>query len=309
MTRKENIYYLYDSSRLPEIRLADTAAIEPPYVHKRRTPHEYIIYLVRHGEMYLSEDEILYHLVPGDFLLLDPEKTHVGRKATRCEYYYIHFQYASMKPGMENEETLREQMLERRAKALRSDSCSLEGGGEESSMFLPKYMHLAGYAGYAELTRRLNEGISFHNNYVEGYKALCACCVLEVLIAVSRQYLSAQIQKRESGSKSYRKVYDLLNYLNTCYYEPISGNQIEEEFHCNFDYMNRLFKQNIGKTIFQYLTEIRIAHAKELMINSSMRISQISERVGFSDESYFSKVFKRYTGITPVNYGKTVKNI
>ena len=44
---KENIYYQYDSSQLPEISLADTAVIEPPYIHKRRMPVEYIIYLVR----------------------------------------------------------------------------------------------------------------------------------------------------------------------------------------------------------------------------------------------------------------------
>ena len=72
---KENIYYQYDSSQLPEISLADTAVIEPPYIHKRRMPLEYIIYLVRQGEMFLSEDGVRYHLTPGDFLVLDPDKS------------------------------------------------------------------------------------------------------------------------------------------------------------------------------------------------------------------------------------------
>ena len=66
---KENIYYQYDSSQLPEISLADTAVIEPPYIHKRRMPLEYIIYLVRQGEMFLLEDGVRYHLTPGDFLI------------------------------------------------------------------------------------------------------------------------------------------------------------------------------------------------------------------------------------------------
>lgn len=70
------------------------------------------------------------------------------------------------------------------------------------------------------------------------------------------------------------------------------------------DYLNRLFRQSIGKTVFQYLSEIRIAHARELLATSSMKGSQISEKVGFSDESYFSKVFKRHTGISPLKYAK-----
>lgn len=103
---KENIYYQYDSSQLPEISLADTAVIEPPYIHKRRMPLEYIIYLVRQGEMFLSEDGVRYHLTPGDFLVLDPDKTHVGERATHCEYHYIHFHQKSMKKNkMTNEQT------------------------------------------------------------------------------------------------------------------------------------------------------------------------------------------------------------
>ena len=77
---KENIYYQYDSSQLPEISLADTAVIEPPYIHKRRMPLEYIIYLVRQGEMFLLEDGVRYHLTPGDLLILDPDTYMWGKE-------------------------------------------------------------------------------------------------------------------------------------------------------------------------------------------------------------------------------------
>ena len=108
MVSAVNRYYQYNCRLLPEIRLADTAAIEPPYLHKKRTPGEYIFYLIRRGEMYLSENEILYHLLPGDLLILDPDRTHVGRKATCCEYYYVHFQYESLKPVELTDDALRE---------------------------------------------------------------------------------------------------------------------------------------------------------------------------------------------------------
>lgn len=300
---EQNYYYRYDSRQLPVIRLLDTAVIEPPYVHKRRKPGEYILYLIRSGEMYLSEDRTLYHLVPGDFLLLDPERTHVGRKATKCEYYYVHFQYESLK-AMEISDCELERLLLAEQTQRIMDPAVRERGTKEEILYLPKRIHLAADAGYHRITQQLNEGIRFQNNPMEGYAALAACRVLEVLIAVSRQFLNGSFPKEGQSGGRNRKIRELLDYLNMYYFEPISGDSLEEKFDCNFDYMNRLFRQNVGKTIFQYLVEVRIAHARELLAASSMRVSQISEKVGFADESYFSKVFKRHTGVSPSNYMK-----
>ena len=303
MAKAENRYFQYNCRQLPEIRLADTAAIEPPYLHKRRTPGEYIFYLIRRGEMYLSENETLYHLLPGDFLILEPDRTHMGRKATNCEYYYIHFLYGSLETVVLSDEALRDRLLRQREKTLRMDSQS-KGCERQEMLLLPKYIHLAADTGYRDITQLLNEGISFHNSPMEGGEALCASRFLEALIRISRQFLSVGFRETGGYSRGNRRVWELLDYLNMFYYEPISGDSLEEKFDCNFDYLNRLFRQSIGKTVFQYLSEIRIAHARELLATSSMKGSQISEKVGFSDESYFSKVFKRHTGISPLKYAK-----
>ncbi len=304
MKKTEDRYFQYNCRLLPEIRLADTAAIEPPYLHKQRTPGEYILYLVRRGEMYLLENEILYHLLPGDLVLLEPDRMHVGEKATSCEYYYVHFQYPSLCPVNLTREALSKRLKDQREKTLQMSSRSRSREREEI-LLLPKYIHLASDTGYPEITQLLNDGISFRNNPIVGGESLCAARILEVLIRVSRQFFSLGTGEKEGGGRGNQKVWKLLDYLNMFYYEPISGDSLEEKFDCNFDYMNRLFRQSIGKPIFQYLSEIRIAHAKELLATSSMRVSQIGEKVGFSDESYFSKVFKRHTGVSPLNYAKS----
>ena len=91
---------------------------------------------------------------------------------------------------------------------------------------------------------------------------------------------------------SYRKIYDLLDYLNNCYQEPISGVLIEEQLGGNFDYLNRIFRQTTGKTIFQYLTEVRISHAKELLGTTALKFRR-SAKVGFSDEVISVKSLKK----------------
>ena len=102
-----------------------------------------------------------------------------------------------------------------------------------------------------------------------------------MMILVSRQFVTSLAQEKTGVVGSYRKIYDLLDYLNNCYREPISGVLIEEQLGGNFDYLNRIFRQTTGKTIFQYLTEVRISHAKELLGTTSLKISQVSEKSDF----------------------------
>lgn len=201
---KENIYYQYDSSQLPEISLADTAVIEPPYIHKRRMPLEYIIYLVRQGEMFLLEDGVRYHLTPGDFLILDPDKIHVGERATHCEYHYIHFHQKSIKKNKMTNEQTTEIILRKRTQSMQSDSCTLSGQERVSLslLALPKYMHLSDTSSYSEILQKINDGITCQKNRMEGYYNLCACQILEMMILVSRQFVTSLAQeKNRSGRK------------------------------------------------------------------------------------------------------------
>lgn len=71
------------------------------------------------------------------------------------------------------------------------------------------------------------------------------------------------------------------------------------------DYFRRLFKSEIGKTPSQYMTDLRITRAKQLLSDKKMfSISSISELCGFSDNLYFSTCFKKHVGISPTNYRK-----
>ena len=77
------MYYVMDSRIVPQMHLADYWILKPPCAHKKRVPHEYIAYLIQKGELYLAEDGITYHLHPGDFILLDPDKYHEGKQITK----------------------------------------------------------------------------------------------------------------------------------------------------------------------------------------------------------------------------------
>ncbi|MBO5033583.1 MAG: helix-turn-helix transcriptional regulator [Lachnospiraceae bacterium] len=305
------MYFILDSRSIPKVRLVDETIIEPPYVHRRRIPHEWIIYLIKNGVMELEEDGISYHLVPGDFLLLSPDGQHEGRKATYCEYFYIHFQHANIRMAEADEQQLRERMYSVRSEALRSSSgYQTYPYGEETEwdLLLPKYCHMTDEAAVS-LTRSLHDMELNDRDHMEYYKTLCGCQLLQLLVQVSRYCLSDELESAGMlSARSYQKVLEVQNYLHTSYQEQITGDLLASRFHMNFDYLNSLFRQSVGRPIFQYLCSLRIARAKELLTTTSMRISQISEQVGFTDESYFSKVFKKYTGSCPADYAKVSFN-
>ena len=297
------MYYEINGNILPQVRLVDRAVLEPPYVHKERRTDEFILYIMTKGTLYLQENGKKYVLKEGDVILLDPDFVHLGLKASYCEYFYIHFRHPQIKRRRENSSFM-EKCLRARSESLQEDGGSWQRY-QDSWLSFPKHISLQMGKTYLKVIRLVQEAMERNRNQMENYKVSCACRLMEALVEIAREAVSVEALQRMPGiPQSYRRVHDLLGYLNANYQKDISSKSIEEEFSCNFDYLNRVFKKTIGKTIFVYLNEIRIQHAREILGTTSMKIAAIGYRVGFQDECYFNKVFKKYTGISPGQYEK-----
>ncbi len=95
-----------------------------------------------------------------------------------------------------------------------------------------------------------------------------------------------------------------VEYINDHVTEELTVEKI-----CSVSYMSkyhfcRQFKRQMGLTVMEYILKTRIIIAKELLLESELSIGEISERCGFSSLSYFSRVFKADTGMTPTQYKK-----
>jgi YesN/AraC family two-component response regulator len=296
-----------DSNQMLHIRLMNSVTIQPPYIHNKRKANEYIIYIIKKGKMYLTENNIKYVLNPGDFFVLDPEYVHEGYQASYCEYYYIHFRHENInKINFDTDQDLLMTIITKRNDYLKSDPFSYLSS-EDNKMLFPKYYHFSNYSDFIKVSCLLDEAVGHNNNPLDYYKLLCSLKVTEVLVETYRSFVLYKTQTMSTGMpKSYRKVQELLSYLNKEYAEKITSQDIEVKTECNFDYINRIFKQLTHKTIFAYLNTVRINHAKELISTTNMKISEIGQAVGFADLYYFSKVFKKATGVSPSTYAKGV---
>lgn len=90
---------------------------------------------------------------------------------------------------------------------MQSDSCTLSGQERVSLslLALPKYMHLSDTSSYSEILQKINDGITCQKNRMEGYYNLCACQILEMMILVSRQFVTSLAQEKPEWSEATGK--------------------------------------------------------------------------------------------------------
>lgn len=94
------------------------------------------------------------------------------------------------------------------------------------------------------------------------------------------------------------------HYIFSHLYEPIHLQDLAKETKLNADYLSQLFKKEIGCSPIVYIQQQRIDEAKKLISLSHYSLAEISTLLQFHDQSYFTKIFKRYTGVTPKQYQK-----
>lgn len=99
------------------------------------------------------------------------------------------------------------------------------------------------------------------------------------------------------------------NYIKSNYRDnDLSLQVIADKIGTNASYLSRLFYQNIGMTYTDYVSDIRINKAKDLLIENQYSVGQIFEIVGFSNSKYFGKIFKKATGKSPNEYRMEYRN-
>lgn len=91
-------------------------------------------------------------------------------------------------------------------------------------------------------------------------------------------------------------------YIHEHYNLPITLNELAEHTYVSTYYLSRMFSKELGKTFVDYLNEVRIEEAKDLLQDNGFKAYEVAERVGISDAHYFSKLFKKYTSLTPTEF-------
>ncbi|MEH7504016.1 response regulator [Neobacillus drentensis] len=108
--------------------------------------------------------------------------------------------------------------------------------------------------------------------------------------------------KKSTLQKNSNIIYEIEKYLQANFDRDVKLQEISEHFYISREYISRKFKQEFNVNMSDYIVKFRMNKAKSLLKNSQLKIYEIANMIGYQDDKYFRKVFKKVEGITPNEY-------
>ena len=154
--------------------------------------------------------------------------------------------------------------------------------------------------GYAVLFDHIIQELQLKRRH---HSELCNAYFYELLILMSRRTLEGITD----ASPHNEQVSAAVKRFHTLFNEPFCLEEYAAQCHISPCWFTRIFHREMGLSPIQYLTDVRLNKAKELLASSSYTIGEIAEMVGYQNQLYFSRLFKSNCGFTPTEYRKQAK--
>ena len=110
---------------------------------------------------------------------------------------------------------------------------------------------------------------------------------------------------RTGESKHAAIITGVVSYIRNNYMHRITLDDTAAHVYLSPSYLSKIFKDEMQTTFNAYLNSVRVEKSKTILLSNTLSISEVSDLVGFTDQSYFNKVFKKHVGITPKKYRDT----
>ncbi|CAG7627455.1 HTH-type transcriptional activator RhaR [Paenibacillus solanacearum] len=119
--------------------------------------------------------------------------------------------------------------------------------------------------------------------------------------------LAEQVRDQQYWSDTESAIQFTFEYITEHYRSPLTIEQLAKQAGISAGHYSREFKRLFGVGPKEHIIRVRINHAKELLVTTGLNLTDVAKRVGYDDEFYFSRVFKRITGMTPSSYAKQMR--
>ena len=158
-----------------------------------------------------------------------------------------------------------------------------------------------------DILRYLNAMVQEATSQSMSYELVCHNLLEILLIKILRhQHFDLEVGKQ---SKATKDISFIKQYLETYYHESIQLEDLASMTHLSRFYISHSFKKEIGMSPMEYLIAIRIKESKILLRTTNYSISQVADIVGFTTPTYFSKQFRKSTGISPTDYREQYQGV
>lgn len=260
-------------AQMPRVLGQGLLATAEGFTHAdRQLPFHVLIYVLE-GEIHVTEGGTDYTVAPGELLFLHSDLRHYGKKRIPrgTRWYYIHFELPAA-PDTARQDGEAGMLLPKKLSGL-------GGGSIESEL-----------ATFVESSRSREEHRRWYLNQQ-----------LFVLLSHIGQLSAHEEETPELPERIAR-------YLSRRLYSPFGTKELEQVFFLSYKHMAAVFKKRFGETMHGYHQRLRMEEASRLLRETLLPVGEVSDKLGFSDQLYFSRCFRRYAGVSPSEYRKRIRD-
>lgn len=266
-----NVYYgdLKDSKNLESASYlqlnscGSTLTLENEYLVIRSGRSDYHIFYVADGEAEIYENDVCHRLNKGDFVLYPPKVPQKYKRLRGTRDFWIHFN------GFQAAEILNDAGLS----------------------------HGTNRAAESEEIKTLFESLITEHSINGGKKTNTEKGVLLTIL-----YTLGKLTSKTSTHRQNEWIRNAVLYINEHYAESFSNTFLANMCNLSLGRFEHIFKTELGVSPGAYRQRLRIENAKSLLFSTTLSVFEISRLVGFTDQLYFSRIFKSKTGVSPVEY-------
>jgi AraC-like DNA-binding protein len=262
---------------------------DAPWIHSNRIVDSFEIIIGVNKCLYISQSGIEHEVKPGEVLLLLPGVIHEGYQTCEEGISFNWFHFVTADPVELFDDSVLSDHL---AQLNDPDSFKIF-----SKLCFPLYFTPARIERVNILFQQLQHIVN--SNYYTQQAANYISTSL--LIELSEQMISDYYSLGKKSQRD-RSISEIIEWIRINIREDISVMDVAARFAYNKDYMSRFFKKKTGYNLQEYIHLLKISKAKDLLTRSARSIKYISELVGFNDEKYFMRLFKKYENMTPTEY-------
>lgn len=245
---------------------------QKPHTSRRENLASYLFFIVESGSGHLEYSGKIFPLQKGDCVFIDCKKQYSHQSSDDLwSLKWVHFYGPNMSGIYEK---------------------YVERGGRP--YFHPQTLHSFEKT-WADLFSLADSSI--HVRDMKIYEKLTGLLTLLMEESWHPEKNAVNAQKRQN-------MQNVKEYLDQRYPEQITLDSLSSVFFINKYYLTRIFKEQFGITITNYLLQVRITHAKQLLRFTDLTIEKIGQECGMADANYFARAFKKIEGTAPSEYRK-----
>lgn len=275
LVRSNRIIYtpsIFAKTSLIHLQEIGELKAQKPHTSRRENLASYLFFIVDSGSGHLEYNGRVFPLKEGDCVFIDCKKQYSHHSSEDLwSLKWAHFYGPNMG-------SIYEKYVER--------------GGHPC-------FHPQNCESYEQIWRALFSlaASSIHVKDMKIYEKLTGLLVLLMEESWHPEKSTGHAPKRQN-------LQDVKEYLDQHYPEQITLDSLSAAFFINKYYLTRIFGEQFGITITNYLLQVRITHAKQLLRFTDMTIEKIGQECGMQDANYFARTFKKLEGISPSEYRK-----